>query len=166
MFAYSTQVLIPHYREMILISEREVERGDSRFSLMGFLLSYFADEWENLIARLKQEGKDGSIDASPAMRRRLAHDASGAAGASLAEVCAARPTLSSFQRVRYSGGMVLGVRRLHFSGRSLFDWVRYSGGVVLGVRRLLDAAGAQVGLDAPADPLPHRRRHDEESRRV
>ena len=142
MFAYSTQVLIPHYREMILISEREVERGDSRFSLMGFLLSYFADEWENLIARLKQEGKDGSIDASPAMRRRLAHDASGAAGASLAEACAARPTLSSFQRVRYSGG------------------------VVLGVRRLLDAAGAQVGLDAPADPLPHRRRHDEECRRV
>ena len=104
MFAYSTQVLIPHYREMILISEREVEieaqGGDSRFSLMGFLLSYFADEWENLIARLKQEGKDGSIDASPAMRRRLAHDASGAAGASLAEACAARPTLSSFQRVR------------------------------------------------------------------
>jgi len=89
-------VLIPHYREMILISEREVEveaqGGDSRFSLMGFLLSYFADEWENFIARLKQEGKDGSIDASPAMRR-LAHDASGSAGASLAEACAAYSTL-------------------------------------------------------------------------
>ena len=108
MFAYSTQVLIPHYREMILISEREVERGDSRFSLMGFLLSYFADEWENLIARLKQEGKDGSIDASPAMRRRLAHDASGAAGASLGGVC--RPADAFF----FSTGSVLwrcGTRR-------------------------------------------------------
>ena len=53
-------VLVPHYSEQILVSEEELRaistnhRGRAQANQVGFLVSYFSDEWANFVVRARK----------------------------------------------------------------------------------------------------------------